>query len=172
MAQESRQDRTEPQFRRDLRHGKRIGLARFHRTGPFHRTSPAMNAVHWAAMAVLAVMMIGNTILCRQYLKTIREWERYKESREKLLDHLANPQEFKQKLHAPVCNCADCVGQSDFSERTADILEARAANRLTAPRPDAGPPAIVHRPRGMRAKLPTRWNPPADYFDPRRKLGQ
>lgn len=44
-------------------------------------------------------------------------------------------------------------------ERSADIMEARQANRLLAPRPDAGPPARVFRPRfiGRRASF---WNPP------------
>lgn len=44
-------------------------------------------------------------------------------------------------------------------ERGADIIEARQANRLLAPRPDAGPPARVFRPKlvGKRASF---WNPP------------
>ena len=44
-------------------------------------------------------------------------------------------------------------------ERTADIIEARQANRLHSPRHDAGPPARIFRPR-IRAKLPSNWNPP------------
>ena len=45
-------------------------------------------------------------------------------------------------------------------ERGADIVEARQANRLLAPRPDAGSTAKVFRPRfiGRRASF---WNPPA-----------
>lgn len=50
----------------------------------------------------------------------------------------------------------------DF-ERSAIAMEAHTANRITEPREGAGPHAVVHRPRKMRPKLPTRWNPPADY---------
>lgn len=46
-------------------------------------------------------------------------------------------------------------------ERGADIIEARQGSRLLMPRPNAGPPARVFRPKyaGKRGNF---WNPPAN----------
>jgi hypothetical protein len=49
--------------------------------------------------------------------------------------------------------------------QNAKALEALQANRTTEVRDDAGPHAVVHRVRKMRPKIPSLWNPPADYSD-------
>ena len=43
-------------------------------------------------------------------------------------------------------------------ERTADLREVRDANRTTLPREDAGPPAVVYRPK-LRGQKPGSWRP-------------
>jgi hypothetical protein len=65
----------------------------------------------------------------------------------------------KAKHNGMLENLTDPDKIQEDMERGADILEARQANRLHQPRPDAGPPAKVFRPKfvGKRASF---WNPP------------
>lgn len=72
----------------------------------------------------------------------ISEETKRKVKHTKLYENLTDPDKIEEEM-----------------ERGADIIEARQANRLHAPRPDAGPPAKVFRPKfsGRRASF---WNPP------------
>lgn len=66
----------------------------------------------------------------------------------------------RKQLHAQLYeDLTDPDKIQEDMERGADIVEARQGNRLLAPRPDAGPPARVFRPKfvGKRASF---WNPP------------
>jgi hypothetical protein len=63
------------------------------------------------------------------------------------IKRLEAAEERRKKTHQQIF---EMESNSDLIEqemnRTADFIEARNTGRLTAPRPDAGPPAIVHRP--------------------------
>ena len=97
-------------------------------------------------LSVLTVIFIGAQWPIWKLWQFRVEWIRYRKARQSLLDNLTDP---------------GAVEFTELEETGAIITEA--SNRTTAVRPDAGPPARVHRPKAMRAKLPTRWNPPADY---------
>lgn len=102
-----------------------------------------MNWIELIWLSVLTVIVIaGQWPIWRVFTG----WNRYKKARETLLEKLSDP---------------DQIGFTE--ERVSEIRQARAANRTTMPREDAGKPAMVHRPKAMRTKLPSRWNPPADY---------
>ena len=113
----------------------------------------ANDIVTWAAIAVLAGGFAGAIWHGRRQarlLKTASELISLEAQRKRLhlqeLERLTNQEEIIADM-----------------ERGADIMEARTANRLTKPRPDAGPPAKIHRPKAMRRKVSGWWNPPSDY---------
>lgn len=69
------------------------------------------------------------------------DWNQFMERREKLHASLADPETILQEL-----------------EDSATVNEMLNETRTTAPRQDAGPPAVVHRPQ-MKAAKPTSYNP-------------
>lgn len=107
--------------------------------------------LQWAAIFILIyVSMFGLWILHCRLKRLQNDWDAYKDARKKLLETMKNP---------------DLI-QQDF-ERGAAAMEARTANRLTEPRNENETQrARIHRPKVMRPKMQTGWNPPSDY-DPR-----
>lgn len=107
-----------------------------------------MTALHWLAMAVFVEGLAISWLVwrVRQHQFDVLAWHKYRTAREKLLDHLADPAQIETEF-----------------ESSAERMEALTHGRLTMPRPDAGPPAKVWRPKAMRSVMPRGWNPPSDY---------
>lgn len=115
-----------------------------------------MNRIELYWLAGLTLLVIADQWRVSKYiapLKTlISEETKRKAAHTKAFERLTNPVAIAE----------------DFEEsaaQNAKQMEAINANRTTEPREGAGPHAIVHRVRKMRPKIPTRWNPPADYSD-------
>lgn len=100
---------------------------------------------YWVGGAFLVLLYFASLALFRtldEIGESLAQDKKRKAAYTKALEDLTDPDKIQEDM-----------------ERGADILEARQANRLMAPRPDAGPPARVHRPKFV-GKRATFWNPP------------
>jgi len=98
-----------------------------------------MSAMDWAMAAFLVTAWISWGYIGYQHIKISKQLKKYEQVRKTLYEKLADPAQI----------------EADF-EKSARAREMRDAQRTTLPRPDAGPPAKVWRPK-MRGAKPGNW---------------
>jgi hypothetical protein len=111
---------------------------------------------------VLIICIIQTAIIVASRKEIDRSHNEIRDLRHLLIDAgklISEETKRKMKHSSALDRLTDPNSILEDMERTADVIETRQANRLYAPRPDAGPPAKIHRPR-IRSRLPRTWNPP------------
>lgn len=111
-------------------------------------------------VVVVLGMFILDVVMLKSFKKQVEEYQNELGGMKKTVSNFIAKEMERKSAHSKAFErLTDPMAIMEEMERGADLLEARQANRLTMPRPDAGPPAKVHRPK-LRSKLPSSWRPP------------